>query len=75
MVLYRKLKGLIAENDYNQVRLAKQIGRSPSYIGERFRDEKPWSMEDVYTICDLLGIDYCQIPEYFPRNGGRRKPA
>jgi hypothetical protein len=67
--MFRKLKGLMFENDIDQAYLCKHLGRSHAYVTPRMMGRMPWSMDDAYTICDLLSIPYEQIPIYFPRGG------
>jgi hypothetical protein len=33
------------------------------------RGRKPWNIEEIYTLCDMLDIPYVEIPDYFPRGG------
>lgn len=52
--------------------IAEHLNTSATYVGQRFSMKHPWSMEDVYSICELLEIDSSKIPEYFPRINARR---
>jgi transcriptional regulator with XRE-family HTH domain len=67
--VFRKLKALMFESDIDQKYLCKKLGKSQNYVTPRMMGRQPWSMEDVYIICDLLKIPYEQIPVYFPRGG------
>lgn len=62
----RKLRALMVEKEVDQKYLCEQLGKSQSYITERITQKRPWSMDEVYTICALLGIQHDEIPVYFP---------
>jgi hypothetical protein len=68
-MFFRKLKGLMFEMDIDQAYLCKHLGKSHTYVTPRMMGRMPWSMDDAYTICDLLEIPYDQMPIYFPRGG------
>lgn len=71
--MFKKLKTELFANDIDQKYLCKKLGKSQTYISDRMMGRRPWSMDDVYTLCDLLQIPCEQIPEYFPRGG--KEPA
>ncbi|MFT9076530.1 helix-turn-helix domain-containing protein [Ethanoligenens sp.] len=62
----RKLRALMIEKDIDQKYLCERLGKSQGYISARITCKKPWSMNEVYKICNLLGIQYEDIPVYFP---------
>ncbi|MFT9057087.1 MAG: helix-turn-helix transcriptional regulator [Ethanoligenens sp.] len=62
----RKLRALMVEKDIDQKYLCKQLGKSQGYISARITCKKPWSMDEVYAICNLIGIRHEEIPTYFP---------
>lgn len=62
----RKLRALMFEMELDQKYLCQTLGKSQSYITERMTQKRPWSMDEVYTICNLLGIQHSDIPTYFP---------
>lgn len=63
----KKLKAafMFADVDYDY--LVTKLGRSKSYICDRVTGRVPWTIWEVYFLCDLLGIPYSDIPEYFPK--------
>lgn len=63
---FRKLKGRMAYMDFNQRSLAKEIGRSSSYISSRMSGEKDWGLGDCYVILALLQEPIDKLTEYFP---------
>lgn len=62
----KKLKAafMFADIDYDY--LVIKLGRSKSYICDRVTGRVPWTIWEVYFLCDLLDIAYSDIPEYFP---------
>lgn len=66
---YRKLKGRLFELDINQVMLSKKLGHSPFYISQRMNGKLPFTLDDIYIICDYASIPYEEIHLYFPRGG------
>ena len=69
---YKKLKIEMAANDIDQRYLQKRLDRSQYYISDRMMGRRPWNMDDVYAICDLLHISYGLIPMYFPKGGEQK---
>lgn len=65
----KKLKAELFANDITQQMLCKELNRSQTYMSQRMTGKRPFDMEDVYQICDLLEIPYGKIYEYFPRIG------
>ena len=49
--------------------LCEKLGRSVCYFSARLNGKKPWDLEDVYNLCDILRIPYDEIPKFFPRDG------
>ncbi len=62
----KKLKAAIMYADVDQKYLSTKINRSEDYISQRMTGRKPWTMWEVYQLCDLLHIPYSDIPVYFP---------
>lgn len=62
----RKLRALMVEKEVDQKYLCEQLGKSQGYISARMTYKKSWSMDEVYKICSLLGIQAEDIPVYFP---------
>ncbi len=68
--MFKKLKTEMFAQDIDQKYLCEKLGKSQTYITQRMTGKKPWTMADVYIICDLLKIPYANIAVFFP-NGGR----
>lgn len=72
---YRKLRGLMYENQVLQQDIAVAINRDKRYVSDRMTGKRPFNMEDVYHICNLLEIPYDMIHIYFPPDGVEQKRA
>lgn len=70
---FKYLKDLMYEQEVTQEMLAKRLKRSQSYVISRMIARQSFEIDEVYSICDYLGIPYAEIPRYFPR-GGVAKP-
>lgn len=64
---FRRLKVLMFEQDIDQKYLCGHMKKSQTYITNRMSGKQPFSMDDVYMLCDILKIQPNQIPDYFPR--------
>lgn len=67
--LFLRLRGRMMEMDINQKYLAQRLGFTPSALSDRFWAKKPFKLNEVYTICEILHIPMGEIAEYFPQNG------
>lgn len=65
----RQLDAVLRLHGHNQGDLGFVIQKGKSYISERINGKKPWSIDEVYSICDWLGLPYAEIPRYFPKGG------
>lgn len=54
--------------DYEYI--GRKIGRSPSYLSNCLNNKAELKLSEVYMLCDIAKIDYNNIAEYFPANGG-----
>lgn len=59
--------------EMTQEELGAKIGRSKTYVSFRMTGKREWEMRDVYAICDVLGIDYSEIPKFFPPKTAEKK--
>ena len=70
-----KLRHLMEEHDILQTDLADITGRRLNYITDRMTGTRPWTIQDIYNICDYFNglspdtIPYDHIHEYFPLMG------
>lgn len=67
---FLELRQALERAGYDQKSLAPRIGRSQTYVSERFRGLRAWDLDDVYCIIALLHLPAESIPDLFPRNGG-----
>ena len=70
---FKKLKGRMREYQLTQEELAKKLGKSKTFISNRFVGLFPFDMDTVYSICDLLEIPYSAIYLFFPQGGKELK--
>ena len=61
-----KLRTKLFEAGIIQTDLGKIFGRSQQYICDRMKAVYAFDIWEVYALCDLLEIDYSEIPKYFP---------
>lgn len=69
MKAYAKLRGRMRELDITGESLAFYLGRSKSYVSNRFVKKSSWDIDDVYKILDFLDLPLSEIYTYFPPNG------
>ncbi|MFZ2537891.1 MAG: hypothetical protein WAX04_03190 [Oscillospiraceae bacterium] len=67
--MFKKLKTILFANDIEQKSLCQTLNKSQTYLSTRMMGRKPFTIEDIYTICDLVEISYAEIPVYFPKGG------
>ena len=68
MKKYKKLRTKIFDLDYSQAELCRRIGKSQTYLSMRFQGKKPFELDVMYEICDILKIPYEELHIYFPKN-------
>ena len=61
-LLYAALKA----NGIRQQDLCRMLERSTVYVADRMKVRKPWELDEVYAMCELLEIPLDRIPEFFP---------
>lgn len=66
------LRGRMAERDVTGKYLAHLWHCSEQCISARMTGRQPWTVHEIYTLMDLLGIDPAQMAQYFPDY--RRRP-
>ena len=49
--------------------LAIELGKCSTEISHRMTAKKPWTLEDMYKILELINVDPSQMHRYFPRKG------
>jgi len=69
MKLFSELRGAITASGYSHREIAQKIGRGPTYFSHCLTGQAEWELRDAYAICDALGLEYSELPKYFPKNG------
>ena len=72
---FRKLKTLMFDKEVDQTYIAEKAGKSIGYISNRFQGKLPFSMDDVYTIIEILEIPQEEALTEFPKGGISEKKA
>ena len=62
---YSKLLGRMKEKQYNQEKLAKKIGNTPSTLSLKLNNKAKFKQSEISVICDALDIGYSDIGDYF----------
>ena len=64
---FKKLRMLMTGEDIGRQEVAEALGRSRRYVDVRMIGSAPWTLQEVYILCDMFGIPYIDIPAYFPK--------
>nr|DAP24249.1 MAG TPA: Helix-turn-helix XRE-family like protein [Bacteriophage sp.] len=70
---YRRLRALMLELGHDQTSLGKRTGMSRQQISDRMICKTPWTLEEVYKVCDALFIPIKDVKKFFPPNGVEKK--
>lgn len=62
---YSKLRGKIKEKCGSQDELAAKIGIGRVSLSKRLNNQLDFEQEEIFKACDVLGIEYSEIPAYF----------
>ncbi len=62
---YSELKGLLAKNNSNMSKLAKQLDVSYPTVYKRFSGKYNWDTNQIDRICRIYKIRKSEIPKYF----------
>ena len=65
------LRSYMTKEGIDQKYLAEIMGKSQTYITNRFTLRYPWTQDDQYFLMDELGIPYEDMYLVFPKNGRR----
>lgn len=66
---HAKLRGAMIAADIDQKYLARKLLLSTKCVSQRMTGKHPWTMDEVYTIMDLLRLPHDQLAVYFPPKG------
>ena len=64
---YSLLEQKMIENRYNITTLSRDLGIDRITLGYKLNNVTYFTQNQICKICDLLGIDYREIPNYFFR--------
>lgn len=53
---YEKIKELRIDNDKKQIEIAKPLNVPQSYYSKQERNEKPFQIEQIITLCKFYGV-------------------
>jgi transcriptional regulator with XRE-family HTH domain len=62
---YRRLRALMLELGHDQTSLGKRTGMSRQQISDRMICKTPWTLEEVYKVCDALFIPIKDVKKFF----------
>lgn len=65
MVKWNKLKGRMFERGITQTDIVKAIGRGVNYVCTRINGHKPWTIDEMEIIGELLEIPRDELIDYF----------
>lgn len=70
---YSKLRHALDDADISREDIACKLKCSRAYVDQRFRCEHSWTIDNAYTILDLLKIPHSEMAEYFPNERINRR--
>lgn len=66
---FKALRVALMDADIQQGYLARQFRVSTNTITARMNGHKPWTLDEMYRVMDLLRLPYAQLHVYFPKDG------
>jgi len=66
---YQKMRGYLQAEGYEQTDVAEELGRSITYVSNRYTGKEPWNQDEMYKIMDLIKQPYDRLHEIFPKGG------
>lgn len=66
---FKELRAAIMLNGYKQSEIAKKIGMTVSTFSLRMTAKMPFTLNEAYSIADILHIPEEELHTYFPRDG------
>lgn len=66
---FSSLRKAMYVNDIQQQDLTRYLLLGVCAINQRFCGKKPWRLNEMYIMMDLLHLPYDQMHVFFPRNG------
>lgn len=62
---YNKLRGKIKEVCGTQDEFARRLNIGRVSLSQRLNNQLEFSQKEIFSACDILGINYLDIPTYF----------
>jgi transcriptional regulator with XRE-family HTH domain len=72
---FRVLRGQMAAEGLTQADVARKLLVSPDTISNKMRGIYSWTLDEMYTLMDILNWPYGQMHELFPKDGIAPKGA
>ena len=66
---YNKIRGKLKEMDADYNDVAKEIGRSRSWVAALMTGKTEPNLTDMYSLLTYLGAEDVELCDYFPRGG------
>jgi len=66
-ILFRELRVAILKHGYYAKDVARALHMTEGAMSARLNGKTPWSLSEVYSVCDLLSIPYAEIPAYWTK--------
>lgn len=60
-----KLKGKIRENGESYRSIGEKIGMGVNTLNNKLNGYSPFNVEEAIALCDVLNIEYNEIPIFF----------
>jgi len=69
------LRSRIEELGMDYEYFARKLGIGKTSLSRRMTGKVQWQMEEMYKALDVLSLPYDLLPEYFPKDGGKKKQS
>ena len=66
---FGKLRGKMTEMDIDQEYLAGYLCICGMSVSRKFTRKRPWTLNEMYAVMDLIREPHEKLHEYFPKNG------
>ena len=62
---YSKLRGKIREVLGSEALLAQKLGINAGTLSVKLNGRTGFSQKEIVAVCDILGLDLTEMPDYF----------
>ena len=69
----RVVMDLLAKTGVSQRELARRIGISSSMMSQRMNGITPWKFDEVFEVCEVLGVSEVWLVNEVKRQGARQQ--